>query len=130
MKTWKAGLILSCLALLIACSNVSFSTHMSPDIAENVGRSLAASDVREFTVEEISRRDKEMLGEIRASYCQKDFNKPVPSRSLLATDMRYKTAKLGGNGYAVMECFDSPFANCHGYMECRALAYVVKDGSL
>ncbi|MEC4726081.1 hypothetical protein HWQ46_11030 [Shewanella sp. D64] len=130
MTTWKAGLVFSCVVLLAACSNVSFRTNISPDIAEVATRSIAASDVREFTIEEISRRDKEMLGEVRSSYCQAGFTTPAPSRALLATDMRYKTTQLGGNVYVVMECFNSSYASCNAYMECRALAYVVTDGSL
>ena len=128
MKTWKLSFL--SLLLLSACSNFTFRTHISPDIAEVAGRSIDASNVSEFSVEEKSRRDKEMFGEIRASYCQKGLSNPAPSRSLLKTDLRYKTAELGGNGYAVMECFDTLDGGCSAYMECRALAYTVRDGSL
>ncbi|ACA84921.1 hypothetical protein [Shewanella woodyi] len=127
MKTWKISFL--SLLLLSACSNLTFRTHISPEIGDVAARSIAASDVREFSVEEMSRREKEFLGEIRSSYCQAGLSKPSPSRSLLATDLRYKTVGLGGNGYTVMECFDSN-AGCNAYLECRALAYTVRDGSL
>lgn len=115
--------ILLMLLGISACQGVQLHTNLTPS---KVVDAYEASKVVEYSVEEVYNHDSQMIGDVKASYCQ-TINTPPPTYSKVVKNLKYKVQQIGGNGIVVMECTkEDPFASCVARLECRALAYAVK----
>ncbi|MCG9728352.1 hypothetical protein L1D44_00565 [Shewanella sp. Isolate13] len=118
----KLIFLIAALMGMTACQGVRFNTNLTPEMVVD---KYQASQVVEYTAEEVYNHDSQMIGDVSAAYCQR-VNTPPPNYSGIIEMLKYKVHKIGGNGIVVMECAkDNPYAACIAHLECRALAYEV-----
>ncbi len=119
---FKFVVILAATISLVGCQGVGFRTNLTPAYVVD---SYETSKVVEYSAEEVYNHDSQMIGDVRAAYCQ-TLSNPAPSYAQVVDVLKYKVQQLGGNGIVVMECSKvDPLASCKARLECRALAYEV-----
>lgn len=121
----KFLLLLICF-VLYGCSSISVNSNANVYVKNKIENNIRRGTVDRYSNDEIWKLGAAQVGYVESSYCQIDLRDTKPNNEALISALEVKTQRLGGNALVFDACLvNRSTANCHSYIQCRGMAYLV-----